>query len=285
MAVNELGIFARTFPRQTLEATLNAVARHHLSVVQFNMACAGLESMPERIPADLARHIGRAVSQRGMRIAAVSGTYNMIHPDLRVRQAGLQRLHELAGACAALGTQTITLCTGTRDTQDMWREHPANQDSEAWGDLLSAMEEVVRVAEEFDLLLGVEPETANVVDSPAKALRLMRELRTTRITIVLDAANLFRAGDLAHQRSILDEAFDLLGPHISMAHAKDVVERDGAIRHVAAGTGRLDYEHYLTLLRDVDAPLIVHGLAESEVPTSLEFLRAAGTAQRDRVRV
>jgi sugar phosphate isomerase/epimerase len=280
MPMTELGIFAKTFPRPTLEANLDAVAGHSLSVVQYNLACAGLDSLPEHIPTDLARRVGAAATERGIRIAAVSGTFNMIHPDPRVRQAGLRRLRVIAEACDALGTFTITLCTGTRDTHDMWREHAANQEPEAWADLLVALEQAVPIAEEFDLLLGIEPEIANVVDSPAKALRLMHELQSRRITIVLDAANLFRVGDLPRQRAILDEAFDLLGPHISLAHAKDVVERDGSIVHVAAGTGRLDYAHYLARLRGVRAPLIVHGLAESEVAGSLEFLRGADTARQ-----
>ena len=60
-------------------------------------------------------------------------------------------------------------------------------------------------------------------------------------------------------------------------HAKDVVETDRQIRDVAAGTGQLDYSFYLPLLRDLEVPLIAHGLSEQQVPWSLAFLRA--TAQ------
>jgi sugar phosphate isomerase/epimerase len=138
------------------------------------------------------------------------------------------------------------------------------------------MEVAVAIAEEFDLLLGIEPETANVVDSAARAQRLLREMRSASLTIVLDPANLFGPEDLPRQRALLDDAFDRLGPHIVLAHAKDVRVSAGAIRHVAAGTGRLDYPFYLTLLHSVAAPLIVHGLAEAEVSWSLAFLRATG---------
>jgi sugar phosphate isomerase/epimerase len=64
----------------------------------------------------------------------------------------------------------------------------------------------------------------------------------------------------------------------SRTHAKDVVETDGQIRHVAAGTGQLDYSFYLSLLRDLEVPLIARGLSEQQVPWSLAFLRA--TTQR-----
>ena len=187
----------------------------------------------------------------------------------------MRRLGQLAGACALLGTSTITLCTGTRDPDDMWRGHPANRRPAAWADLLRAMEQAIAIAEEHDLLLAVEPETANVVDSPARARRLLDELRSPRLKIIIDPANLFHAEDLPRQRAILDAAFDLLGPDIVLAHAKDVRVENGKVHHVTEGTGVLDYQHYLTLLRHIPVPLIVHGLAEAEVEGALAFLRGA----------
>jgi sugar phosphate isomerase/epimerase len=278
--VTLIGIFAKTFPRPTPEENLDAVRRHGLGVVQYNMACAGLPSLPERITPGLARRIDAAASSRGIALAAVSGTFNMIDPVRERREAGLRRLGELAGACALLGTDVITLCTGTRDPDDMWRGHPANARPDAWADLLTAMERAVAVAEEHDLRLAVEPETANVVDSPARARRLLDELRSPRLKIIIDPANLFRVEDLPRQRAVLDAAFDLLGPDIVLAHAKDVRVVGGAVRHVAAGTGLLDYPHYLALLRHLPVPLIVHGLAEAEVGAALAFLRGELAAAR-----
>src|SRR5262249_60022370 len=114
------------------------------------------------------------------------------------------------------------LGTGTRDPDDRWRGHPANGRPDAWADLLKAMEQALAIAEDHDLWLAVEPETANVVDSPVKARRLLDELRSPRLKIILDPANLFRVEDLPHQQATLDGAFDLLGPDIVLAHAKDV---------------------------------------------------------------
>jgi sugar phosphate isomerase/epimerase len=276
--MTQIGIFARTFPRPTFEDNLDAVRRHGLGVVQYNLACAGLPSLPERIEPGLARRIGEAAAARRITFAAVSGTFNMIDPVRERRAVGLRRLGELAGACALLGTDVITLCTGTRDPDDMWRGHPANARPDAWADLLTAMELALAVAEEHDLRLAVEPETANVVDSPVKARRLLDELRSPRVKIIIDPANLFRVEDLPRQRTILEAAFDLLGPDIVLAHAKDVRVVDGAVHHVAAGTGLLDYPHYLSLLRDLPVPLIVHGLAEAEVGRALAFLRGASAA-------
>jgi sugar phosphate isomerase/epimerase len=273
--MNPIGIFAKTFSRPTLEDNLDAVRDHGLGVVQYNLACAGLPSLPDRIEPRLAQQIGAAAASRRVTIAAVSGTFNMIDPIRERRDAGMRRLGQLAGACRLLGTTIITLCTGTRDPDDMWRGHPANGRPDAWADLLAGMEQALAIAEAHDLWLAVEPETANVVDSPAKARRLLDELRSPRLKIIIDPANLFHAPDLPHQRAVLDAAFDLLGPDIVLAHAKDVRVVNSTVHHVAAGTGVLDYQHYLTLLRPLPVPLIVHGLAETEVEGTLAFLRGA----------
>jgi sugar phosphate isomerase/epimerase len=280
--MNPVGIFAKTFPRPTFEENLNAVRACGLGVVQYNLACAGLPSLPERIEPSLAQQIGAAAASRGVSIAAVSGTFNMIDPIRERIDTGMRRLRQLAGACAALGTKIITLCTGTRDPDDIWRGHPANGRPDAWADLRRAMDQALAIAEEHDVWLAVEPETANVVDTPARARRLLDELRSPRLKIIIDPANLFHVEDLPHQRAVLDAAFDLLGPDIALAHAKDVRVLDGAVHHVAAGTGVLDYRHYLRLLRQLPVPLIVHGLAEAEVEGSLAFLgEALAAAQRD----
>jgi sugar phosphate isomerase/epimerase len=273
--MNPIGIFAKTFSRPTPEENLDAVRSHRLGVVQYNLACAGLPTLPDRIEPALAQQIATAAASRRIAFAAVSGTFNMIDPVRVRRDAGLRRLRQLAGACALLGTKIITLCTGTRDPDDMWRGHRGNSCPDAWADLLEAMERALAIAEEHDLWLAVEPETANVVDSPLKARRLLDQLDSPRLKIIIDPANLFQVEDLPHQRTILDAAFDLLGPDIVLAHAKDVRVVSGTVHHVAAGTGVLDYPYYLTLLRHLPVPLIVHGLAETEVEEALAFLRGA----------
>jgi sugar phosphate isomerase/epimerase len=268
----QLGIFAKTFARPSLGETLDAVRGHRIGCVQFNMSCAGLPTMPEEIPAELVDRIQGEMDRRDLTMAAVSGTFNMIHPACGKRREGLQRLGVLAGACGQLGTSVITLCTGTRDPEDMWRYHPENDSPGAWKDLLVSMEQAARVAEEHEVTLAFEPEVNNVVDSAEKGRRLLDEIRSPRLKVVMDAANLFREGELLHADEILDKAFELLGEDIVIAHAKDV-KNIGEV--VAAGHGELDYDRYLKNLRGVgfEGPLILHNLEEGEVEGSVAFLR------------
>jgi sugar phosphate isomerase/epimerase len=270
----QIGIMSRTFARTTLEEELNAVANHGISCMQFGLSSAGVTELPTHIDVDLCHKIREEMSSRNITMTALSGTYNMIHPDLQQRADGLHNLRVLASTCDRLSTSVITLCTGTRDPNSMWRRHPDNDSPEAWDDLLVSMRQAIQVAEEYQVTLAFEPEVANVVDSASKACRLIDQIGSPYLKVVMDGANIFHAGELPRMREILDEAFALLSEHIAFAHAKDL-DRDGEAGHLAAGKGLLDYDQYLSLLNDVDSdmPIILHGLSEAEVDGCVAFLR------------
>ncbi|HXX79033.1 MAG TPA: sugar phosphate isomerase/epimerase [Ktedonobacteraceae bacterium] len=267
----QLGIFARTFTRSTVEETFDAVVEHGLHCVQFNMKCAGLPSLPDHIENSTSVRIQVAAALRNIDIAAVSGTYNMIHPDPEERQAGLQRLRILASSCKRMGTSVITLCTGTRDPDNMWRWHPANTSPQAWEDLVHSMEAALKIAEEEDIILAFEPERANVINTAARARALLDTIQSPYLKIVMDPANLITPENSRHMHDILDEAFELLGAHIIIAHAKDIGP-DNTFQ--PAGSGILDYDYYLHHLEQItyEVPLIIHGLSEQQVDTTVKFL-------------
>ena len=270
----QIGTMSGTFDRATLEEALDAVVNHGMSCVQFNLSSAGVTKIPTHIDEDLCDKIREEMSARNITMTALGGTYNMIHPDIQRRADGLRNLRVLASACERLGTSVIALCTGTRDPDNMWRHHPDNDTPEAWEDLVVSMQQAIEVAEEYQITLAFEPEVANVVDSAIKARRIIDQIGSPYLKVVMDGANIFHTGELPRMREILDEAFALLGEDIAFAHAKDL-DRDGEAGHLAAGKGLLDYDQYLSLLNDVDpdVPIILHGLSEAEVDGCVTFLR------------
>lgn len=269
-----LGIFAKTFPGSEPRTVLAQAKAAGFDAVQYNMACSGLPSLPDAISEAQASAIREAAAENGLGIAAVSGTYNMIHPDIAVRERGMAQLEVLAAACAGMSTTVITLCTGTRDPYDQWRGHPDNGSAKAWADLLAEMGKAATIAERHGILLGIEPELANVVDSAVRARQLIDAIASPSLAIVLDPANLFEYESLPEQRDIVSRAIDLLADRIVMGHAKDRTV-DGAF--TTAGTGVLDYAHYLGRLRAIgfSGDLVTHGLDAAEAPSVARFLGRA----------
>ena len=270
----EVGIFARTFEAPSLADVLDAVAAHGIRHIQLNTSCMGLSDMPDGLDAAACEQARRELDARNIEVVSLSATYNMIHPDPAVRAQGMRRLAVLASHAAELGTDLLTLCTGTRNPDNMWHDHPQNNSPEAWSDLLAAMEQALALAEKYDVRLGIEPEVSNVVSSPHKARKLMDTMLSHRVMIVMDGANVFPKGTIHRQRQILDESFELLGDRIALAHAKDL-SRDGEAGHEAAGTGLLDYDHYLHLLHQTGyrGAAVLHSLTPAQVPGCVRFLQ------------
>lgn len=267
----QLGIFAKTFPEIGARPVLTAAREAGYVTVQFNMACLGMPSMPEEIAEDVISEIAAASADTGIAIAALSGTYNMIHPDVAVRADGLRKLAVIIKAAKLVGAPMVTLCTGTRDAVNQWRTHPHNDTPQAWADLLSEMAKVAELAEAHSIVLGIEPELANVVSSAARARKLIDTLQSSALRIVLDPANLFEVETEASRRDIIARAIDLLADRIAMAHAKD---RDAKGNFVPAGTGVIDFHDFIKRLKTAgfDGPLITHGLSAAEAPTVAQYL-------------
>jgi sugar phosphate isomerase/epimerase len=269
----QLGVFAKTFVRDSLEENLDAVRQYGFECTQYNFVCAGLPTLPDEIDAGLCERIRVAHAERGLTMAGISGTFNIIHPDRQLLETNLNRLGTLAHACHWLDTPLITLCTGTRDRENMWRAHPENDSSMAWNDMVASMRRIVNIAEASNVMLGIEPEVNNVIDSAGKARRLLDELNSPVVKIVMDPANLFHVGQLGRMHEVIDDAFAHLGSDIAVAHAKDL-SHDGDAGYNPAGKGVLDYDYFLELLRkhEFKGALITHGLSESQVPECARFL-------------
>jgi sugar phosphate isomerase/epimerase len=265
------GIFAKTFAGTDPLTVMRAAKAAGFDRVQYNMACSGRQPMPLEITPAVIADIRTASAAAGVSLAAVSGTYNMIHPDPAVRADGLQRLSLIISVAREIGTDMVTLCTGTRDPDDQWRFHPDNTTPAAWADLGEEMTKALTLAEAAGIRLGIEPELANVVDSAAKARALIDQMQSDALVVVLDPANLFETAPPEDRRALIAWSVDQVAGHIAMAHAKDRGP-DGAF--VAAGTGVIDFGHFVGCLRNAgfDGDLVTHGLTAAEAPAVARFL-------------
>jgi sugar phosphate isomerase/epimerase len=91
----KLGIFAKTFSRPTIEELFQSIAGYGISSVQFNLSCAGLEPLPKNVPSELAQRIADSAEQAKVELSAISGTFNMAHPDPVDRRGNLIKFEVL----------------------------------------------------------------------------------------------------------------------------------------------------------------------------------------------
>ena len=269
----QVGVFAKTFAGTDPHAVLSVCREAGFDCVQYNMACSGLAALPDSIPEPSADQLTTAARATGIGIAALSATYNMTDPHPDRRRAGRASFSVLADFAAAIGCPMLTVCSGSLDAEDKWRHHPQNDAPESWQDMCREFERLCAIAETRDLLIGVEPEPANIVSSSARAADLLADFAGSPIRIILDPANLIEGVPPDRHQPTIDEAFDRLGPMIALAHAKDRFP-DGRV--APAGKGVVDWSHVLHRLAmcGFDGPVIAHGMTADEAADVAVFLTA-----------
>lgn len=239
----------------------------------------GQIEIPDRLPVAAMYAVERYVGRHRLPIEVINGTFNMAHPDAEVRAEGLRRFEYLAMAAEALGAKYISLCSGTRNAAHLWTYSPDNDSEEAWNDMLDTVKRAVEIAELHEVTLAIESEAANVIDTPENARRVMDEVGSDSLKMILDCANLFHVGR-AHPENVRDtiaHAFELFGNDIVVAHGKDIREGDG-IDFCGTGLGIVDFPYMAHMLKryGYTGDMFLHGIYdEAYMPTAIEHWRNA----------
>lgn len=281
-----IGVCTTDFARRGMDRLFSDIAELGFECAQFAFASideaecevTGAIEIPEFIPEGLPGRIVKSARARGLSVAALNGTYNMAHPDADVRAEGAKRFLTLLEAASAMEVPFITICTGSRSLESLWKRHPDTGSAEAFFDMEENMALILPRAEKLGVTLLIETEAANTVSTPERARRLMDDMGSPNLKIVLDPANLFLPGTARPEnaRGTLDDAFARFGGDILLAHGKDI-RAGGDIDFCATGLGIVDFPYMLSRLKELGfaGDMVLHGIYdETDMPRALGFMRA-----------
>jgi sugar phosphate isomerase/epimerase len=264
--------------------------RHDLREAARRIRQLGFQTVQLVAPFPDVAEASEVFGGEGLGIAAISGYVNLIAPDSDECRKSHERLHALLRDACRLGSPYVVTETGTRHPDDDWAPHPDNSRPEMYDLLVDSVRQTAAVARDHGAMLLLEPSVGNVIDTPAKAARLLRDVDSPAVGVVADPANYVDGSNLEQSNDLLDALFVQLGPAIRLAHAKDFRRFDGVARELhfhatdpalyggveypAAGLGDLDYDRYVALLRRhcPDVPIILEHLDESDVSRAKSFI-------------
>ena len=276
----------KTMPAEQLFAKLNSLGTPVTQLSFASVAETGFIpdcniEIPAEVDKDVINLIKACAEKYRVEAAAVNGTFNMAHPDSRIRAEGLRRFEGFAHAVNCLGCRIATLCSGTRNTASLWAPHPENGSDEAWRDMAETTAAAVKIAEKYNIVLAVETEAANIIDTPEKARKLMDETGSPNLKMIMDCANLFHPGEAKREnvRPVMHHAFDLFGRDVVIAHGKDIRASDG-IDFCGTGEGIVDFAYFAALLTEYDyqGDMFLHGVYdEQKLPEAIRYFKAKST--------
>ncbi|NQX45071.1 sugar phosphate isomerase/epimerase [Paenibacillus tritici] len=268
-----LGVRAHDINRCPLPQLVDKLKEHGFPAIQFALH----KSFPESVAGlgalspGAASYYGDAFRQAGIRIAVLGCYVNIIDSDPARRTQALSdfsthlRLARDFGA-SLVGTETGSVGQGY--TTDNFTE-------EAFQQVVESVTAMVAEAERFGVTVGIEAGINHPLYTAQLTRRLLDEVPSNNLQIILDAANLMTVENYLQQEQIVADALELLGDRIAVLHLKDFTVLGGVITIVPAGQGMLNFApllHYMKYKRPH-----IHGLLESTPEANLndsaQFLR------------
>ena len=161
-------------------------------------------------------------------------------------------------------------------------ETPAHPDSplaadaprseEAFRFFLDQLRPIVRRAEEENVIMAIEPVYSHIVSTPERAERMLEEIHSDHLKIILDAVNLLGSGNLERRDAVLEEAMRRLGDRVALLHMKDYRRENGQLPAMACGEGEMDYRALMAFARERDLSMTLENTVPENAVRARETL-------------
>lgn len=226
-------------------------------VHELGFACGhlALSKVIDEFPTDdgaltpgLAMYIKKVFAKNDVDIAVLGCYLNLANPNpdklARITRRYLAHLRfaSLLG-CGVVGTETGA-------PNETYTAVPECHEEEALNTFIQNLRPVVRYAEKTGVILAIEPVWKHIVYNPARAKRVLEEIASPNLQVILDPVNLLDISNYKQQREIVEEAIDVLGEDVAMVHIKDFRAENGKLVSVGAGLGEMDYTAIMKFIRE-----------------------------------
>ena len=247
----------------TLEERLACAAAQGFSCVQLAMSKAvpgfAMADAPERLTAEMAAEVRQKLDRAGMACAVLGCYLKLAGRD----EEEAARIREIYLAHLRFAAMTGARCVGTETPPADGPEGKACRTEEHYQLFLDRVRPVVRAAEELGVTLGIEPVCSHIIHDAVLAERMLEDLKSDRVQIILDAVNLIDSEHTGEADRLVREAAERLGDRVCVLHMKDFIPQPDAPRPrpVPCGQGQMEYGTLLRLARERNLPMTLENTA------------------------
>jgi L-ribulose-5-phosphate 3-epimerase len=250
MKMLNIGIRAHDIENLPLEELVQEISGKGLTSVQLALgkSLSDINTELGSLSPGLARYVASVFSKYNVQIAVLGCYFNMIHPDLVERKKGLERFKEHIRFARDFGCSIVATETGNVNAEIFYTEE--NFKEEPFLQVVESVSELVKEAEKFGVIVGIEAGVNHPVYSPKVMKRLLDSINSNNLQVILDPVNLLTIDTYQNQEEIFQEAMDLFGDRVVILHAKDFTIENNQLVPTAVGKGLLNYEYILNVLKE-----------------------------------
>lgn len=130
-----------------------------------------------------------------------------------------------------------------------------NFTEEAYQIIVDSIKELVTEAEKWGVIVGIEAGINHPLYNIQLVQRLLKDISSSHLQIILDCTNLLTIDNYKHQDQIMEEAFEKLGDRIIHIHLKDYQIVDNELVPAPVGQGIMNFIPILKYIK-YDNPYI-----------------------------
>ncbi|QTM99160.1 TIM barrel protein [Sediminibacillus dalangtanensis] len=238
-----IGVLAHLMGKQPWDMLAEKVGKEGFSHVQLALWKA-IDSpnfhCPGYLSPGLARSIHAAFKRHGVSISVLACYLHLYERDPEQRQENLERFKELIRYAPFFDCYVVAAEVG---------KMPGGFIPEDWEVLKESLELLIEEAEKHGVFIGIEPANDHLIGDAETLERMMEQLPSSNIGVILDPGNLLTAENVSRQDEVIEQAFRRLGTKILACHAKDRIIENGQMVTVPPGSGHLNYDLYFQLLQ------------------------------------
>lgn len=202
---------------------------------------------PEALTPGYAMYLKRLFDKNELDCAVLGCYLNLATPDeAQLRETQEKYMANIRFA-AHLGAGVVGTETGAPNVEYRFEEACWNEASLQI--FIKNLRPVVKYAEQMGVLVAIEPVVRHIVCNPVRARRVLDEIASPNLRIILDPVNLLESYNYEEQDAIIDEALGLLGKDVAVLHVKDFVIKDGRLVSVPVGQGQCHWYRIMPYMK------------------------------------
>lgn len=202
---------------------------------------------PEALTPGYAMYLKRLFDKNELDCAALGCYLNLANPDAVQLRAIQEKYKANIRFAAHMGAGVVGTETGAPNVEYKFEEACWNEESLQI--FIKNLRPVVKYAEQMGVLMAIEPVVRHIVCNPVRARRVLDEIDSPNLRIILDPVNLLESYNYEKQDEIIDEAIGLLGRDVAVLHVKDFVIKDGRLISVPVGQGQCHWDRIIPYMK------------------------------------
>ena len=257
-------------PREITPAHLESVRAINLSSANFHVPA----ELQDELGEEDCRRVRRLYESEGMALVQMGLGFSecLFHPDAEERRRCVETIGRGIELARQMEADICLFRTGSLNPAGPYSPSPENRRPECYQRLVESLAVIARKAESVGQRAVLETHQLTILDSPETNRRVLEEVGSDQLGVVMDAVNHFQS--LFHvydSTARLHEIFDVMGQLCPVGHCKDLSVDSGLVLHIreeVPGEGELDVSTLLRRWQDLDpeASMLLEHLAVEKYP-------------------